>query len=213
MKILITGFDPFDGEQINPSWEVIQSLPDEMNGHRICKKQIPTVFNKSIDLIIDMIDSIKPDIVIALGQAGGRSSISVERLAINLDDARIKDNEGNQPVDIPVNCDGENAYFSNLPVKAMVHSIHQSGIPAILSNTAGTFVCNHIMYGILHYIKTRKLPIRGGFIHVPYIPSQVTGRGDVPSMSLETIKIAILSALTAAVENSDDLKISYGREF
>lgn len=146
MKVLITGFDPFGGEKINPSFEAVKKIQDKVSGAEIIKAQIPTVFKKSIEEVERLITTHEPDVVICVGQAGGRFDITVERVAINIDDARIEDNEGNQPVDKKVFRDGENAYFSNLPIKAMVSEMKNNNIPASLSNTAGTFVCNHIMY-------------------------------------------------------------------
>ena len=138
MKVLITGFDPFGGEPINPAWEAVKRLPDNIDGVEIVKLQIPTVFKKSAKKLFENIDTVKPDVVICVGQAGGRYEFCVERVAINLDDGRIPDNEGYQPVDVKVFEDGENAYFSNLPIKAMVEEVKKAGIPAAVSNTAGT---------------------------------------------------------------------------
>lgn len=152
MKVLITGFDPFGGEKINPAWEAVRALPDNIDGIEVVKLQIPTVFKKSAKKLFENIDSVKPDVVICVGQAGGRYEFSVERVAINVDDGRIPDNDGYQPVDSPVFEDGENAYFSTLPIKAIVEEVKKAGIPAAVSNTAGTYVCNHIMYLSLIHI-------------------------------------------------------------
>ena len=160
MKVLITGFDPFGGEPINPAWEAVKRLPDNIDGVEIVKLQIPTVFKKSAKKLFENIDTVKPDVVICVGQAGGRYEFCVERVAINLDDGRIPDNEGYQPVDVKVFEDGENAYFSNLPIKAMVEEVKKAGIPAAVSNTAGTYVCNHIMYSLLYYINKNNLQRR-----------------------------------------------------
>ena len=195
MKVLITGFDPFGGESINPAWEAVKLLPDEIAGAQIVKLQIPTVVNKSIQKIYDSICAEKPDIVLSIGQAGGRFAVTPERVAINITDARIPDNEGNQPIDVPIFEDGDAAYFSNLPVKAMVQAIKDAGYPSVLSNTAGTYICNHVMYGI-----------RGGFIHVPYAASQVVNKPATPSMSLADIAASIEAAVKAAVENQTDIK-------
>ena len=174
MKVLITGFDPFGGEKVNPAWEAVRALPDNIDGIEVIKLQIPTVFKKSAKKLFENIDSVKPDVVICVGQAGGRYEFCVERVAINLDDGRIPDNEGYQPVDTPVFEDGDTAYFTSLPIKGMVEKLKKASIPAAVSNTAGTYVCNHIMYSLLYYLNKNKLDnIRGGFIHVPYIPEQV----------------------------------------
>lgn len=206
MKVLITGFDPFGGEKVNPALEAVKRIKDSINGAEIIKVEIPTVFRKSIEKLDGAIETYKPDIVICIGQAGGRFDITPERVAINVDDARIKDNEGNQPIDLPIFDDGESAYFSNLPIKAMVKEIAASGIPASVSNTAGTFVCNHIMYGLLYLINKKYNNIRGGFIHVPFITSQVVDKKNMPCLSLEDITKGLECAIKAAVENSDDIK-------
>lgn len=206
MKVLITGFDPFGGENINPALEAVKKLPDTISGAEIIKLEIPTVFGESLKKIEENINKHNPDIVISVGQAGGRFGVTPERVAINIDDARIKDNKGNQPIDIPVFEDGENAYFSNLPIKAMVKEMQNGGIPGSVSNTAGTFVCNHVMYGLLYMIDKKYPNMRGGFIHVPYIPSQVTTKPNTPSMSLEDISKGLELCVKAAVENVEDLK-------
>lgn len=210
MKVLITGFDPFGGENINPALEAVKLLPENIAGAEIIKLEIPTVFVKALEKIEEAIIKHNPKIVISVGQAGGRFGVTPERVAINLDDARIKDNEGNQPIDISIFEDGENAYFSTLPIKAMVREMSQGGIPSSVSNTAGTFVCNHVMYGIL-YLADKKYPgIKGGFIHVPYIPGQVVTKPTMPSMSLSDISKGIELSIKAAVENSEDIKIVGG---
>lgn len=206
MKILITGFDPFGGENINPALEAVKKLPDTILNSEIIKLEIPTVFRKSLETIEENIINHKPDVVISVGQAGGRFGVTPERVAINIDDARIKDNEGNQPIDISIFEDGEAAYFSNLPIKAMVKEMMDNEIPASVSNTAGTFVCNHVMYGILYLIDKKYPNIRGGFIHVPYIPSQVTTKPNMPSMSIDDISKGLELSLKAIIENSSDIK-------
>ena len=149
MKVLISGFDPFGGESINPALEAVKLLPDTIAGAEIIKVEIPTVFNKSAEVMEKFISEHSPDAVICVGQAGGRFTVTPERVAINIDDARIKDNDGNQPIDIPIKEDGSPAYFTTLPIKAMVKNMIDNGYPAAVSNTAGTFVCNHMMYNVL----------------------------------------------------------------
>lgn len=200
MKLLITGFEPFGGETINPAYEAVKTLEDKIMNTEIIKREIPTVFNKSIEVLENLIENEKPDIVICVGQAGGRYDISLERVAINIDNARIKDNEGNQPVDIKIFEDGENAYFTSLPIKRMVKKIREAGIPASISNTAGTFVCNHIMYGLLYLIDKKYPNIRGGFIHVPYLPEQVISKRNMPSMSIENIRKGLRLAVEVVLE-------------
>ena len=210
MKVLITGFDPFGGESINPALEAVMKLPDTICGAEIIKIEIPTVFRKSLEKIEENIIKHNPDIVISVGQAGGRFGITPERVAINVDDARIPDNESKQPVDVPVFEDGENAYFTTLPIKAMVEEMKQGNIPCSVSNTAGTFVCNHVMYGIL-YMAAKKYPnIKGGFIHVPYIPSQVLDKPNMPSMSTTDITKGLELCIKAAVSKKEDIKVTGG---
>ncbi|MGG7177298.1 pyroglutamyl-peptidase I [Clostridium paraputrificum] len=206
MKVLITGFDPFGGESINPALEAVKKLPENIVGAQIIKLEIPTVFGKSLEKIEEGILRHKPDIVISVGQAGGRFGVTPERVAINIDDARIKDNEGNQPIDIPVFEDGENAYFTNLPIKAMVKEMHEGGIPGAVSNSAGTFVCNHVMYGVLYLIDKKYPNIKGGFIHVPYTPAQVITKANMPAMSIDDIAKGLELCIKAAVENNEDIK-------
>lgn len=210
MKVLITGFDPFGGEKINPAWEAVKGIKNIIEGAKIIKLEIPTVFNKSIEKVKEAMELEKPDIVLCIGQAGGRYDMTVERVAINVDDARIEDNEKNQPIDIPVFEDGENAYFSNLPIKAMVEEIKGQGIPASISNSAGTFVCNHIMYGVLYHINKTYKNMRGGFIHVPFINEQVLDKKNQPYMPVEHITKALEAAIKAAVINNEDIKKSGG---
>lgn len=206
MKVLITGFDPFGGESINPAWEAVKVLPDTISGAEVIKLEIPTVFGKAVEKISEKVEEIKPDMVIAVGQAGGRFGVTPERVAINMDDARIKDNEGNQPIDATIQADGEAAYFTNLPIKAMVEEMKNAGIPGAVSNTAGTFVCNHVMYGILYMVDKKYPNMKGGFIHVPFIPQQVVAKPNTPSMSAADITKGLELCIKAAVENNEDVK-------
>lgn len=196
MIILLTAFTPFDGESINPALEAMKLLPDKIGNLEVLKLEVPTVFGKSARLVLETIEQEKPDFVLSIGQAGGRAEITPERIAINIDDAGIPDNEGNQPVDRPIYLDGENAYFSTLPVKAMVEAIKKEGLPAALSNSAGTYVCNHLLYSVLYYIQINALPIKAGFIHVPYIPEQTVEKKDKPSLPLQDI----VKGLKASIE-------------
>lgn len=208
MKILVTGFDPFGGEQTNPAIEVVKRLPDEINGAHIIKLEIPTVFGKSAEVLEAAMEKEQPDYVLNIGQAGGRSGLTPERVAINQDDARIPDNDGNQPIDTAIQEDGESAYFSQLPIKAMVSAIQKEGLPASVSNTAGTFVCNHIMYQAI-YLNDKKFPnTKAGFMHVPFLTEQVVDRADTASMSLEDIVKGTIASISAIVEfdGKEDLK-------
>lgn len=202
MKVLITGFDPFDKEKVNPSWEAVNSLPNNIEGNEIIKLQLPTVFKKSAEKLFENIKNLKPDVVICVGQAGGRYEISLERVAINIDDARIKDNENNQPIDETIFSDGDSAYFSTLPIKAIRDELKNIPIPAAVSNTAGTFVCNHIMYSLLYYINKNNLNIKGGFIHVPYIIEQILDKPNAPYMPKEMIVKALETVIKTTVNNN-----------
>ena len=201
MKLLLTGFEPFEGETVNPSWEAVRLTPDRIGDVQIVKLAVPVVFGKSIAMVTQAMERERPDAVLCVGQAGGRSELTPERVAINVDDARIPDNEGNQPIDTPIVPDGASAYFTTLPVKAMVQSIRAAGVPASLSNSAGTFVCNHLMYGVLHILSNRYPGVQGGFMHVPYIPGQVTEKPGTPSMSLEDIARGLQAAIETIAEN------------
>lgn len=210
MRVLVTGFEPFGGEAINPALEAVKMLKDEISGAEIIKLQIPVVAGKSIERIHEKMKEVQPDLVISIGQAGGRFGVTPERVAINITDARIPDNEGNQPIDEPIFADGDTAYFSNLPVKAMVQAIKDAGYPSSLSNTAGTYICNHVMYGILYYIKKEFPNVRGGFIHVPYAASQVVDKPNTPSMAIADITAALEAAISAAVTCKTDIKVVGG---
>jgi pyroglutamyl-peptidase len=212
MKLLLTAFDPFGGDKVNPALEAVKLVPGKIGGVDIVKLEIPTVFRKSIDRVVEAIEKEQPDVVFCIGQAGGRFDLTPERVAINVDDARIPDNEGNQPVGT-IYEDGENAYFATLPIKAMVQKIRDAGLPSSVSNSAGTFVCNHIMYGVLYYLNKRFPGIRGGFMHVPFIPEQVVSRpAPSPSLALSDISRGIGEAIKAIEENEKDLKLNAGKE-
>lgn len=211
MKLLLTAFDPFGGETVNPAQEAVKMVSSRVGNVEIIKCVVPTVFGKSIETVAAAIEDCRPDAVLCIGQAGGRADLTPERIAINLDDASIADNEGNRPVDTPIFPDGKPAYFSTLPVKAMVAAIRAAGIPASLSNTAGTFVCNHLMYGVLYTLEKYYPGVRGGFLHVPYIPSQVTGGRGIPSMSAADIVRGLEAAIAAIGENSRDITVSEGK--
>lgn len=206
MKVLLTGFDPFGGEPVNPAEEAVKMVSDNINGAEVIKITIPTVKDKSVKAIEEAIEKHNPDIVISVGQAGGRFDITPERVAINIDDFRIKDNEGNQPTDEVIKNDGQPAYFSNLPIKAMVKHMNENKIPATVSNTAGTFVCNHVMYGILYMIDKKYPNIKGGFIHIPYMTSQVMDKKGMPFMSLEEIVKGLELAIEACTLYNEDIK-------
>ena len=210
MKILVSGFDPFGGEKVNPAIESVKLLPDEIKGAKIIKVKIPTVARKSLKKLEEVIEIEKPDVVLSVGQAGGRTDISVERVGINMDDFRIKDNEGNQPIDEKIAKDGPDAYLVTIPIKAMVQKMIENKIPASVSNTAGTFVCNHVCYGMAHLASTKYPNMRTGFVHIPFLPEQVVDKRNMPSMPLELIAKGLEYAIEAIVENKEDIKIEGG---
>lgn len=211
MKILVTGFDPFGGEPTNPAIESVKRIDENIEGAEIIKLEIPTVFYKAADVVEAKIKEVKPDVILSVGQAGGRYGITVERVAINEDDARIEDNEGNQPIDVKIREDGAPAYFASLPIKAMVEEIKKENIPASVSNTAGTFVCNHIMYQDL-YLAEKYGDIKAGFIHVPFLTEQVVDKPNTASMSLDDIVKGLNAAIRAIVkyDGKKDLDVTGG---
>ena len=213
MKLLLTAFDPFGGEAVNPAQEAVKRVPDQVGDTHIVKLEVPTVFGEAISVLKAGLEKHQPDAVLCIGQAGGRFELTPERVAINLDDARIPDNKGNQPIDQPIEPEGAPAYFTTLPIKAMVEAMRDAGLPAAVSNTAGTFVCNHLMYGLLHALNTQYPGVRGGFMHVPFIPEQ-TARRAVPAPSLSTADIArgIEAAILAIQNNQDDISAVGGKE-
>jgi len=206
-SVLLTGFEPFNGAAINPAWEAVRALegwnePD----FRVEVRQLPCVFGDANRALADMVEALHPDVVIAVGQAGGRAEISVERVAINVDDASILDNAGRQPVDQAIAEEGPAAYFTNLPIKAMVAAMRAAGLRAGVSQTAGTFVCNHVFYGLMHHVAASGRAVKAGFIHVPYMPEQVEGREDpTPSMALDDIVAGIRIAVETAVRVERDV--------
>ena len=204
-KLLITGFQPFDGESVNPALEVAKGLQGKtINGYEVIAREIPVVRFEALKAVQAAIEELQPDAVITIGQAGGRPDITVERVGINIDDFRIPDNKGNQPIDEPVVTGGPVAYWATLPIKKMVANVKAQGIPASVSNSAGTYVCNHLLYGLLHYLTTQgKTAIPAGFIHIPYLPEQMAGRSgkdaQVATMSLDTL-LKGFEAMIAALD-------------
>lgn len=213
MRILVTGFDPFGGESMNPAYEAVKMLPDEIAGAEILKLEIPTVFSKSEAVIENAIQTYDPDVLISVGQAGGQEGITPEKVAINLAEARIPDNEGNQPIDLPLQEDGETAYFATIPVKAMVQNMKEHGIPSSVSYSAGTFVCNAVMYHAQYLIAKKYHGIRAGFIHVPYAEEQMKDKPEgTPFMSLEQISEGLKYAIEAVVKG-EEASVSGGTLF
>jgi pyroglutamyl-peptidase len=206
-RVLLTGFDPFGDDRLspnpmNPSWLAVRALHGKrIAGHHLVAAELPCVFDASITELRRLLRMHQPALVICVGQAGGRSAVSLERVAINVNDARIPDNSDEQPIDTPVVASGPAAYFSTLPIKAMLQALQRADIPAEVSQTAGTFVCNHVFYGLMHALATQRglKKARGGFVHVPFLPEQGT-----PNLSLEVLinalRLAVLAALTTSVD-------------
>ena len=188
-KLLITGFDPFGGGTINPSWEAVRQLPDQIGDVLLCKLEIPTIFEKAAETVLAAAQEFNPDAILCVGQAGGRATVTPERIAVNICDAKIADNAGNQPSGQRVIDDGPAAYFATLNPELMADAIRNAGIDAVVSNSAGAFVCNDTLYRLLHHYADT--PVRVGFVHIPYLPEQGT-----PSLPL----CDAIAAMTAAIQ-------------
>jgi pyroglutamyl-peptidase len=214
MKALVTGFEPFGGDPVNPALDALPCLPSRLGHLEIATRVLPTVFGRSLEALDAALKTTHPDLVLCVGLAGGRAALSLERVAINLDDARIPDNEGRQPIDRAIVPGGPAAYFTTIPIKAAVAALREAGLPAIVSNTAGTFVCNHVFYGLMHRAATAWPGLRGGFLHVPYLPAQAarcTGTGgDAPSMALADIVRGIETILAVAAARRGDILVAEG---
>ena len=205
----MTGFEPFGGDQINPSWEIAKALNGQkIAGVNIIARMLPCVFGEALKVLQQSIDEVNPDLVLALGQAGGRSDFSIERIAINIDDARIADNAGAQPIDQPVVNGAPAAYFSTLPIKTMVAELRAAGHPASVSQTAGTFVCNHVFFGLQHALHGSG--VRSGFMHLPLLPAQAARLAGQPSMALEQMLAGVSLALELAWPMVADRRESAG---
>lgn len=211
-KYLVTYFGPFGGESINPSQLSVAQLPDEIAGVEIIKREMPVVFGGSKDLLWKEAANIIPDAIICIGQAGGRPNITVERVAVNIDDARIPDNEGNQPIDEPIFKQGPDAYFSTFPIKMMVKNCHDAKIPAAVSNSAGTYVCNHLMYTACHWAATEKSNVKAGFIHIPFVPEQTVDKPTMPAMALSDITRGLEVMIKTIIHVDEDIKVTGGAE-
>lgn len=207
--ILVTGFEPFGGERVNPSADVARALHGRtIEGAQVVGIVLPCVFGASIATLRNAIDTHRPQLVLALGLAAGREGFTLERIAINLDDARIADNAGAQPIDTPVDARGPAAHFTTLPIKAMAAALRNAGHTAAVSNSSGTFVCNHVFYGLQHALKRRR-SVRSGFMHLPCLPEQAAP--GMPSLSLTAMVEGVGIALAAALRTSADLRTSEGR--
>jgi len=210
MKALVTGFEPFGGETLNPALEALGRLKPALGPLAVATRTVPTVFGRCLEVLNEAIDETRPDIVLGVGLAGGRAGLSLERVAINVDDARIADNAGLQPIDRPVVVGGPAAYFATLPIKAAAQALRQAGLPAAISNTAGTFVCNHLFYGLMHRAAQDGSRLRGGFLHIPYLPQQAARHAGAPSMALEHIVQGIEIILAVTAVRREDLVAAEG---
>lgn len=214
-RILLTGFEPFGGESVNPSWEIARVLDGwRCEGHVVHAVRLPCVFGDALAVLDEALALHRPEVVVCLGQAGGRAEISIERVAVNVDDARIPDNLGRQPIDAAIEPGGPAAYFSTLPIKAIARDVREAGAAAAVSNTAGTFVCNHVFYALMHRVATRAAlaGARAGFVHVPYTLEQAAGRAGMPAMALELQVAGIRQALRTAALVRHDVRENAGRE-
>ena len=210
MKVLVTGFQPFGKDTMNPSFEAVKLLPDEIMGAQIITREIPVVFRKGGAVVAEAVREVKPDIVILVGQAGGRTAMTPERVAINCEDCApsFPDNEGNAPQGEKIAADGPDAYFATVPVKAMVQKMLDNGVPAAVSNTAGTYVCNDLMYHLLHLLHNEFPNVRGGFIHVPY--ATIQNYPKFASMTLEEMARGLRLSIEACIENENDIAAAGG---
>lgn len=211
VSVLLTGFEPFNKETINPAWEAVRALQGwSEDGFTVEARQLPCVFGEANDVLRQALDALDPAVVIAVGQAGGRCDLSVERIAINIDDAPIQDNRQQQLVDQPIAADGPAAYFSTLPIKAIVRDLRAAGLPASVSQTAGTFVCNHVFYGLMHAAAGRQAaggaPLKAGFIHIPYLPQQAAAHPGAASMALADMVAGLRIAIRTALETDADIR-------
>ena len=210
MRALVTGFEPFAGDCVNPAAEALRLLPESLGSLAVATTILPTAFGRALDALDAAVAAGRPEIVLCLGLAGGRAALSLERVAINVDDARIADNDGRQPVDAPVVPGGPAAYFATLPIKAAAAALRRAGLPAAVSNSAGTFVCNHVFYGLLHLAATRLPGTRCGFLHLPYLPSQAAAIDGAPSMALEDVVRGVRIVLEVAASRRDDITATEG---
>jgi len=208
--VLLTGFAPFGGEITNPSWEAVQALEGEIvAGHRVVARCLPVEFEASLRALRHALDELAPALVICVGQAGGRAQMSLERVAINVIDARIPDNSGSQPIDEPIAADGPAAYFTGLPIKAMLAALRNAGFPVEVSQTAGTYVCNHVFYGLMHALRATP-GVRGGFVHIPYSPAQAALHAGAPSLPAAVVSQALRLAVGIALTIEHDVRMGGG---
>lgn len=212
--VLLTGFAPFGGESDNPSWNAVRRLHGErIGGRRIVAECLPVAFGASLQRLRECLDALRPALVLCIGQAGGRAQLSIERIAINVDDARIPDNFGARPIDEPVVAGGPAAYFSTLPIKALRAALQAAGLPAEISQTAGTYVCNHVFYGLMHELHRRgDARVRGGFIHIPYSPAQAARHAGAPCLDTDSVVRALRAMVETALATERDQRLGGGAE-
>jgi pyroglutamyl-peptidase len=208
--VLLTGFEPFNGGTVNPAWEAVRLLDGWTgDGFRVEVRMLSCVFGRAAEELLAFVDELDPDLATAVGQAGGRPEISIERIAINVDDARFLDNAGQQPIDLPIVAGGPAAYFTTLPIKAMAAAIREQGVKAGVSQTAGTFVCNHVFYALMHHLRGR--PVKAGFIHVPFLPEQAAAWPEpTPAMALEDMVAGLRTAVEVALAVDADVALAGG---
>ena len=208
--VMLTGFEPFDGDKVNPSWEAVRRMDgDIVRKHRIVTERLPTEFRRSLTVLRQAIRKHQPELVLCVGLAGGRAQLALERVAINIDDARIPDNTGHQPIDVPIARDGPAAYFSTLPIKAILLALQAQGLPVEISQSAGTYVCNHVFYGLMHALSAHP-GVRGGFMHVPFSPQQASHRLGVPSLAETEVVRALRIVIETALATRRDRRVSAG---
>jgi pyroglutamyl-peptidase len=222
--VLLTGFDPFGGESVNPSWEAVRRLDGAViHGHRVVALRLPTEFRRSHSALKSALARWRPRLVLCVGQAGGRATISLERVAINLIDARIPDNSGRKPIDVAVVKNAPAAYFSTLPIKALLQALREAQLPAEISNSAGTFVCNAVFFGLMHALAAPASPrrsptpsaaprARGGFVHAPFLPAQAAHYPGAPSLAEDEVVRALHLIIDTALRTRRDRRISAGTE-
>ena len=210
--VLLAGFEPFNLETVNPAWEAVKALDGWRGAGFVVEAcQLPCVFGRANRVLAAAIDRLAPGVIIGVGQAGGRNDLSLERVAINIDDAPIADNEQQQWIDQSIVADGPAAYFSTLPIKAIVAQLRSRGLPASVSQSAGTFVCNHVFFGMMHHAATRRVPARAGFIHVPYLPQQAAAHPGMASMALADMILGLRIAIEVTLAVEQDVRVEGGR--
>ncbi len=201
--VLITGFEPFGGETVNPSWQAVERLPEQIRGRKVEKLLLPVTYGSSAQKLLEEIRRLEPEMVLCVGQAGGRAAVTVERTGINWAEASLADNDGYTALGETLEASGWDGYFSTLPLNPIVEAIRKKGIPAQISESAGTYVCNQLLYRLLHFLRESDRKILGGFIHIPFSPEQVAEKkGGAPSLPVELSAMALEAAVEATLETA-----------